>query len=164
MNHICPNILQAAGISERKIQGCPLEEMGFGGRGEYNAGHIQLWLKVGPIASLAHFHVVKMKVSNHVLLGRLWLHKHWLVLSTYHQCVKGRLNGKMIRIAATEKSELILLLKEFKDVFAWDCSEMLRLDPRLVVHSLNMDLEAKLVAQLARIFHTKIEGQIVKEV
>ena len=70
----------------------------------------------------------------------------------------------MIRIAATEKSELILLLKEFKDVFAWDCSEMLRLDPGLVVHSLNMDLEAKLVAQLARIFHTKIEGQIVKEV
>ena len=53
-----------------------MEEMGFGGRGEYNAGHIQLWLKVGPIASLAHFHVVKMKVSNHVLLGRLWLHKH----------------------------------------------------------------------------------------
>ena len=77
-----------------------MEVTGFGGRGEYTAGHIQLWLKVGPIASLARFHVVRIEVSYHVLLGRPWLHKHRLVPSTYHQCVKGRLNGKMIRIAA----------------------------------------------------------------
>ena len=63
-----------------------------------------------------------------------------------------------------EKSELILPLKEFKDIFAWDYSEMARLNPRLVVHMLNVDLEAKPVAQPARIFHTEIEGQIVKEV
>ena len=31
-------------------------------------------------------------------------------------------------------------------------------------HTLNVDPEAKPVAQLARIFHTEIEGQIVKEV
>ena len=63
-----------------------------------------------------------------------------------------------------EKSELILLLKEFKDIFTWDYSEMPGLDPRLVVHMLNMDLEAKPVARPARIFYTEIEGQIVKEV
>ena len=45
-----------------------------------------------------------------------------------------------------EKSELILLLKEYKDIFAWDYSEMPGLDPGLVMHMLNMDLEAKLVA------------------
>ena len=77
-----------------------MEVTGFGGRGEYIVGHIQLWLKVGLIASLACFHVVKTEVSDHVLLGRPWLHKHRLVSSTYHQCVKGRLNGKMICIAA----------------------------------------------------------------
>ena len=77
-----------------------MEVTGFGERGEYTAGHIQLWLKVGPIASLAWFHVVKIEVSYHVLLGRPWLHKHRLVSSTYHQCVKGRLNGKMICIVA----------------------------------------------------------------
>ena len=38
---------------------------------------------------------------------------------------------------------MILLLKEFKDVFTWDYSEMPRLDSGLVVHMLNMDLEAK---------------------
>ena len=39
-------------------------------------------------------------VPYHILLGRPWLHKHQLVSSTYHQCVKGRLNGKPIRIVA----------------------------------------------------------------
>ena len=63
-----------------------------------------------------------------------------------------------------ERSELILRLKEFKDIFAWDYSEMPGLDPGLVAHTLNVDLEAKPVAQPARIFHTEIEGQIVKEV
>ena len=100
VNLISLSTLQATGISERKIQGCLMEVTGFGGRGEYTAGHIQLWLKVGPIASLARFHVVKTEVSYHVLLGRPWLHKYRLVPSTYQQCVKGRLNGRMIRIAA----------------------------------------------------------------
>ena len=77
-----------------------MEVTGFGERGEYTVGHIQLWLKMGPIASLTQFHVVKTKVSYHVLLGKSWLHKHRLVLSTYNQCVKGRLNGRMIQIAA----------------------------------------------------------------
>ena len=38
-----------------------------------------------------------------------------------------------------EKSELVLLLKEFKDVFAWDYSEMPGLDPKLIAHTLNVD-------------------------
>ena len=63
-----------------------------------------------------------------------------------------------------EKLELVLLLKEFKDVFIWDYKEMLGLDSGLITHTLNVDPQAKLVAQPARIFHTEIEGQIVKEV
>ena len=59
---------------------------------------------------------------------------------------------------------MILLLKEYKDVFAWGYSEMPGLDLGLVVHTLNVDPEAKPVAQLARIFHIEIEGQIVEEV
>ena len=47
-----------------------MEVIGFEGRGKYTTGHIQLWLKVGPIASLVWFHVVKTEVSYHVLLGR----------------------------------------------------------------------------------------------
>ena len=50
------------------------------------------------------------------------------------------------RLLEKEKLELILLLKEYKDVFAWDYSEMPGLDLRLVVHTLNVDLEAKPMA------------------
>ena len=99
-----------------------MEVTGFGGRGEYTASHIQLWLKIGPITSLARFHVVKTKVSYHVLLGRPWLHKHQLVPSTYHQCVKGRLNGRMIRVAANpslfEQAEAHLVETMFYDQWA----------------------------------------------
>ena len=41
---------------------------------------------------------------------------------------------------------------------------MPRLDPGLIAHTLNVDSQAKPMAQPASIFHTKIEGQIVKEV
>ena len=119
VNLIPLSTLQATGISERKIQGCPIEVTGFGGRGEYTTCHIQLWLKVGPIPSLARFHMVKTKVSYHVLLGRPWLHKHRLVPSTYHQCVKGRLNGRMTRVVAKpslfEQAEAHLVETMFYD-------------------------------------------------
>ena len=68
------------------------------------------------------------------------------------------------KLLEEEKSELILLLKEFKDVLVWDYSKMLGLDPGLVVHTLNVDPKAKPVAQPARVFHTEIKEQIVKEV
>ena len=42
VNLIPLSTLQAAGILERKIQGCPMEVIGFGKRGKYTAGHIQL--------------------------------------------------------------------------------------------------------------------------
>jgi len=84
INLIPLSTLQVVGILESKIQGCLMEVMGFRGRGEYTIGHIQLWLKLGPIASLTRFHVVKTEVSYHILLGRPWLHKHRLIPSTYH--------------------------------------------------------------------------------
>ena len=40
VNLIPLSTLQAVGISERKIQGCPIEVTRFSGRGEYTAGHI----------------------------------------------------------------------------------------------------------------------------
>ena len=56
------------------------------------------------------------------------------------------------------------MLEEFKDVLAWDYSEMLELDLELVVLALNVDPEAKLMAQPAKVFLTEIEEQIIKEV
>lgn len=68
------------------------------------------------------------------------------------------------KLLEEEKAELILLLKEFRDIFARDYREMLGLDPRLVVHTHNVDPESKLVAQPTMVFHTEVKGQIIKEV
>ena len=51
-----------------------------------------------------------------------------------------------LRFLEKEKLELILLLKEYKDVFTRDYSEMPGLDLKLVVHTLNVDPEAKPMA------------------
>ena len=77
-----------------------MEITGFGGSAESTKGYVQLALRVGPIVALTKFHVINSEVSYHVLLRCPWLHKHRLIPSTYHQCVKGRLNGRPIRIPA----------------------------------------------------------------
>ena len=41
---------------------------------------------------------------------------------------------------------------------------MPELYPKLVVYTLNVNPKAKPMAQLARVFHTEIEDQVVKEV
>ena len=50
--------------------------------------------------ALRRFHVINSVIPYHALLRRPWLHRHKLVPSTYHQCVKGRFLGKPIRILA----------------------------------------------------------------
>ena len=68
------------------------------------------------------------------------------------------------QLTAQEKEQLVALLRRYVDVFTWTYDEMSGLDPRLIVHSLNVDLGVKPVIQLARVFHTDIEAQIIQEV
>ena len=63
-----------------------------------------------------------------------------------------------------EKAQLISLLKEYTDVFAWEYHEMLDLDPNLVAHVLNMEPWAKPVVQPIRTFHLDVEAQIIQEI
>uniref|UniRef100_A0A2N9G8V4 RNA-directed DNA polymerase n=1 Tax=Fagus sylvatica TaxID=28930 RepID=A0A2N9G8V4_FAGSY len=72
INLIPLSTIQAAEISQKNIQGAPMEIKGFRGIGDYTKRHIQLVLKIGPIVALTRFHVVN----------------------------SGRLNRKPIRIAA----------------------------------------------------------------
>ena len=63
-----------------------------------------------------------------------------------------------------EKAQLVSLLKEYIDVFAWEYHEMPGLDPNLVAHALNVELRAKPVIQPMRTFHLDVEAQIIQEV
>ena len=100
LNLIALSTLEAVGLAGRRILGAPMEITGFWGLAESTEGYVQLALRVGPIVALTRFHVINSKVSYHMLLGRLWLHKLRLIPSTYHQCVKERLNGRPVRIPA----------------------------------------------------------------
>ena len=68
------------------------------------------------------------------------------------------------QLPAQEKEQLVALLKKYVDVFTCIYDEMLGLDPRLVVHSLNVDPGVKPVVQPVKVFHTDIEAQIIQEV
>ena len=100
LNLIALSTLEDVGLVDKGILGAPMEITGFGGLVESTEGYVQLALRVGPIVALTRFHVINAEVSYHVLLGCPWLHKHRLIPSTYHQCIKGRLNGRLVRIPA----------------------------------------------------------------
>ena len=98
LNPIALSTLEVVGITGRRILGAFVEITGFRRAAKSTEGYVQLALRIGPIGVLTRFHVINSEVSYHVLLRRPWLHKHRLIPSIYHQCVKGRLNGKPIRI------------------------------------------------------------------
>ena len=68
------------------------------------------------------------------------------------------------KLTIQEKEQLVTLLKEYMDVFAWTYDEMPGLDLGLVVHGLNVDPRVKPVIQPARVLHTDVETQITQEV
>jgi hypothetical protein len=62
------------------------------------------------------------------------------------------------------KEALIKLLHEFKDVFAWNYTEMPGLDPKIAMHHLNISPDKKPVKQAPRRFRPELEQQIEGEV
>ncbi|BFG18249.1 hypothetical protein CerSpe_045230 [Prunus speciosa] len=55
-----------------------------------------------------------------------------------------------VHLTTEEKENLVSLLKEFKDVFAWSYEEMPGLNPSLVCHTLNIVPGTKPVVQPRR--------------
>jgi len=100
LNLIALSTLEAIGLIGRRILEAPMEITGFGRSAKSTEGYVQLVLRVAQIVALTRFHVINSEVSYHILLGRPWLHKHYLIPSMYHQCVKGMLNRRFVRIPA----------------------------------------------------------------
>ena len=62
------------------------------------------------------------------------------------------------KLSQLEKTQLIALLKEYADVFAWEYNKMLGLDPNLVAYALNVEPGVKSVRQPIQTFHPDIEA------
>src|SRR5438045_5979537 len=77
-------------------------------------------------------------------------------------------NPKPIYISDTlsqeEKVELIALIREYIDVFAWHYEDMPGLDPKVAMHSLNIKEGAKPVKQRQRRFRTDLMDAIELDV
>jgi len=50
-------------------------------------------------------------------------------------------------LSPSEKEDLIHLIREYKDVFAWNYEDMPRLNPHIAMHYLNINLDTKPVKQ-----------------
>ena len=137
LNLIALSTLEAVGLAGKRILGAPMEITRFRGSAESTEGYVQLALRVGPIAALTRFHVINSEVSYHVLLGRPWLHKYRLIPSTYHQCVKGRLNRRPIRIPANHnlfsQGEVNFVETMFYDELEPDNESLMPGTPRALV-------------------------------
>ena len=62
-----------------------------------------------------------------------------------------------------ERRMLVALLKEYKDVFAWDYEEMPGLDAMVVTDKLNVDPKARPVKQPPRKYRLDVEEKIKAE-
>ena len=62
------------------------------------------------------------------------------------------------------KDELIALLKEFKEIFAWSYQDMLGLDTEIVIHRIPVKSECLLVRQALRRMKLKIILKFKEEV
>ena len=64
-------------------------------------------------------------------------------------------------LSVEERTGLVSLLSEFKDVFSWYYSEMPGIDEDVVVHRLNVMPNAKPIKQQERVFNQGLEEKIV---
>ena len=66
---------------------------GFNQGGQRVIGMIHLELIIGELTSSVLFHVIDIKTTYSMLLGRPWIHGNGIVLSTLHQCFKHPQSG-----------------------------------------------------------------------
>ena len=59
-------------------------------------------------------------------------------------------------LSLTEKEELIILVREYIDVFAWSYEDMPGLDPQVAMHRLNIKPDIKPVKQQQRRFRPNL--------
>ncbi|KAK0583404.1 hypothetical protein LWI29_036581 [Acer saccharum] len=62
------------------------------------------------------------------------------------------------------KTQLVTLLRNYKDVFAWSHEDMLGVDPRVISHHLSINPEFRPVVQKRRLFNPERSVVIKKEV
>uniref|UniRef100_A0A2N9ETB6 Reverse transcriptase domain-containing protein n=1 Tax=Fagus sylvatica TaxID=28930 RepID=A0A2N9ETB6_FAGSY len=194
LNLIPLSTLQVANVSQQKIQGSPMEVIGFGRVTEYTMGHVQLVLRLSFTENPS---IVKLcgtplpdwediKNDPEVDLQKLleWKKKRKeseVAHRSLSQCgttlEESGLQPSCHLTQQTENSKEVMMnqaestaVKTEKSTIAKpkvttkEELEMPRIDPRLVAHSLNVEPGTRPVVQPMRTFHIEMEAQITQEV
>uniref|UniRef100_A0A2N9I521 Uncharacterized protein n=1 Tax=Fagus sylvatica TaxID=28930 RepID=A0A2N9I521_FAGSY len=113
----------------------------FSGETVIPSGKVTINVRAGTVSSPTEFFVLNAFSPYNAILGRPWLHRIGAVPSTLHQ---------RDSLSEEHKSQLLALLKEYQDVFAWTPYEAPGVDSEFVCHELNVSPEYKPVVQKAR--------------
>ncbi|XP_028061728.1 uncharacterized protein LOC114265167 [Camellia sinensis] len=103
INIITTDTFARAGIPKSRMARQPITVIGFGGEKKVTRGHVVVDLAVGEICFATKFHVIDADTNYHMILGRAWMHRYGAIPSSYHQCVKAKLEKCTVTINAFEK-------------------------------------------------------------
>uniref|UniRef100_A0A2N9EC48 Integrase catalytic domain-containing protein n=1 Tax=Fagus sylvatica TaxID=28930 RepID=A0A2N9EC48_FAGSY len=141
----------------------------FSGETVVPSGKVTINVKAGTVSSPTEFFVLNAFSPYNAILGRPWLHSIGAVPSTLHQRLRNQEKAPMevnsnyrarraVKNAFLKRNvrrssfrcQLLALLEEYQDVFAWTPYEALGVSSEFVCHELNVSPEYKPVVQRAR--------------
>ncbi|KAJ9542559.1 hypothetical protein OSB04_029065 [Centaurea solstitialis] len=128
--------------------------IGFNGDSMNTLGEIILPVFAKEINKQTKFNVIDCQSAYNVILGRPWIHEMKAVPSTYHQKIKlqGNSPGRRTQLVVTSGPPPTESVKEHSDCFAWSHEDMVRIDPNIISHKLNVDPTFKPIKQKRRKF------------
>uniref|UniRef100_A0A2N9GXW1 Integrase catalytic domain-containing protein n=1 Tax=Fagus sylvatica TaxID=28930 RepID=A0A2N9GXW1_FAGSY len=179
-------LYEKLGLKEANLANFTTPVFGFTGESTIPMGKTTLPILVGPITLQIEFIVIRGSSPYNAIVGRDWLHRMKAVPSTLHQklwfptedgvmevngdqvtvkqCVLASIAQKGTNLSVGDRQEMIALLMEFRDIFAWSVYEAPGVSPDLACHSLSISIEAKLVSQKRRKLAPEQAEIVAKEV
>uniref|UniRef100_A0A2N9F3Z9 Uncharacterized protein n=1 Tax=Fagus sylvatica TaxID=28930 RepID=A0A2N9F3Z9_FAGSY len=156
-------LYEKLGLGKSDLSEFSTPVFGFSGESTIPLGKTTLPVLAGPINLQTEFIVVQAPSPYNAIMGRSWLHKMKAIPSTLHQKLRFLTKDGVMEING-DQNELVTLLQEFRDVFAWSVYDAPGVSPSLACHSLAMPLDAKPVQQRRRKLPTERSDIIMEEV
>uniref|UniRef100_A0A2N9IDK5 Integrase catalytic domain-containing protein n=1 Tax=Fagus sylvatica TaxID=28930 RepID=A0A2N9IDK5_FAGSY len=151
-------LYEKLGLKEANLANFTTPVFGFTGESTIPMGKTTLPILAGPIVYKQNS--LLYAVPLHIM--QLWEEIGCIV--TVKQCVLASIAQKGTNLSVGDRQEMIALLMEFRDIFAWSVYEAPGVSPDLACHSLSISIEAKLVSQKRRKLAPEQAEIVAKEV
>uniref|UniRef100_A0A2N9ILK1 Integrase catalytic domain-containing protein n=1 Tax=Fagus sylvatica TaxID=28930 RepID=A0A2N9ILK1_FAGSY len=170
-------LYEKLGLGESDLTEFTSPVFGFSGESTVPLGKTIFPMLTGPVNLQTEFIVIQAPSPYNAIMGRGWLHRMKAVPSTLHQklrfptkdgvmevngdqvaakqCVLAAIGRKALgkvgrNLPSSDRDELVTLLLEFLDVFAWSVYKAPGVSPDLACHSLGRSSDFKPVIQKRR--------------